>query len=111
MKAFASEGREGEGELNHASERLFSLGSALRADLTAVNLTAGAVLAKRQMRTRHELPARTATMQYARCLFFGVYGGGLPALRVGDSVLMKKDKGGAAPTLRAWCAASPISRC
>ena len=45
MKAFASEGREGEEELNHASERLFSLGSALRADFTAVNLTAGAVLA------------------------------------------------------------------
>lgn len=40
-----SEGREGEEELNHASERLFSLGSALRADFTAVNLTAGAVLA------------------------------------------------------------------
>jgi hypothetical protein len=75
MKAFASEGREGEGELNHASERLFSVGSALRADLTAVNLTAGAVLAKRQMLTRHELPARTATMQYARCLFFwGIWG-------------------------------------
>lgn len=45
MKAFASEDREGEEELNHASERLFSLGSALRADFTAVNLTAGSVLA------------------------------------------------------------------
>lgn len=75
MKAFASKGREGEEELNHASERLFSLGSALRADFTAVNLTAGAVLAKRQMRTRHELPARTATMQHARCLFFLGYMG------------------------------------
>nr|DAT95513.1 MAG TPA: hypothetical protein [Microviridae sp.] len=45
MKAFASEEHEGEEELNHASERLFSLGSALCADFTAVNLTAGAVLA------------------------------------------------------------------
>lgn len=41
---FRQEGREGKEELNHASERLFSLGSALRADLTAVNLTAGSVL-------------------------------------------------------------------
>ena len=43
-KAFASGDREGEEELNHASERLFSLGSALRADFTAVNLTAGSVM-------------------------------------------------------------------
>lgn len=28
-----------------------------------------------------------------------------------DSILMEMDKGGAAPTLRAWCAASPISGC
>ena len=70
MKAFASEGREGEEELSHASERLFSLGSALRADFTAVNLTAELCSGLRQKRARHELPARTATMQYVRCLFF-----------------------------------------
>lgn len=85
--------------LNHASERLFSLGSAI-ADFTAVNLTAELCsgLTPKASASRASSSHRYHAVCSLLIFFWGIQGRIVSEERKG-SVLMKMDKGGTAPTL------------